>query len=289
MSADSKVLKHKDLGDSEFLKNEMNAALSHYESAIQMDPNNIECPLARAAVHLRCKRYDDCIADCKTVVELALLNPPDNYVDELLAKAYARMASAYLAQEKFNLAVRCCKSAYQTFPTEDFKRMLDQLEAINDKITKLQAMNETSVRKEKSKEKKKSQSQTEPSLNSSIDAANYCVQAKEMYKNEDYLEAISLYTKALSVDVTQKRAVTYINRAACYQKEKQYQLALDDAEKAIELDSEMPQGYFRKGCALEGLKRKQEAYEEYKKGLQLNPEHVQLSKRFEILKKQLGL
>eukprot|EP01112_Ceratiomyxa_fruticulosa_P001308 TRINITY_DN1136_c0_g1_i1.p1 TRINITY_DN1136_c0_g1~~TRINITY_DN1136_c0_g1_i1.p1 ORF type:complete len:284 (-),score=77.48 TRINITY_DN1136_c0_g1_i1:190-1041(-) len=283
MNADPVVMKHKDLGDAEFSKGEMSAALTHYSNAIQIDQNNMECPLARAAVYLRSKKYEDCITDCKTVVELALLNPPDSYIDELLAKAYARMASAYLAQEKFNLAVRCCKSAYQTFPTDEFKRMLEQLEIINDKIAKLQAMNEPPAKKDK--EKKKGQND----FNSSIDAANYCVQAKEMYKNEDYAEAIALYTKALSVDVTQKRAVTYINRAACYQKEKQYQLALNDAEKAIELDPEMPQGFFRKGCALEGLKRKQEAYDTYKKGLQLNPEHVQLNKRCEILKKQLGL
>lgn len=288
VNSDSEKEKMKQVGLEEFKKGELDASLAAYTQAIQLDGNSMEFYLSRAAVHMASRRYEQCVEDCKTVVELALLNPPDAETDELLAKAYARMGTAYFAQKKLSLSVRCCKSAYQTFPSPEFKQMLDQVETITDRVmASICEAKEKEKAKGKGKEKEAEKHQ-EPESPASADAASYCIQAKEAYKAEEYSRAATLYTLAISADPTHTRSVTYINRAACHQKSKQYELALADAEKAIQLDPELAQGYFRKGCALEGLKRKQEALEQYAIGLNHNSDHAQLNKRHQILKKQLA-
>lgn len=44
------------------------------------------------------------------------------------------------------------------------------------------------------------------------------------------------------------------NRSYCYEKLRQYQEALRDAQMALELQPSWPKGFFRKGKALWGLK-----------------------------------
>jgi len=286
--------KLKQIGICEFKNGEIEAALSTYTKAIQLDPDNMEYPLSRAAVHMAARRYDLCVEDCKHVVELALLHPPVAETDELLAKAYARMGTAYFAQNKLSLAVRCCKSAYQTLPTPEFQQMLDQVVAISDRMTaKINNAKDNQKEQEKETEKGKGKvkdtgTHHQPESLASADAVNYCIQAKEAYKAGEYTRAATLYTLAISADPSHTRAVTYINRAACHQKDKQFELALEDSEKAIQLDPELAQGYFRKGCALEGLKQKSEALQQYEIGLRYNNDHPQLNKRYQILKKQLS-
>eukprot|EP01113_Clastostelium_recurvatum_P024701 TRINITY_DN2949_c0_g1_i2.p1 TRINITY_DN2949_c0_g1~~TRINITY_DN2949_c0_g1_i2.p1 ORF type:complete len:295 (-),score=83.77 TRINITY_DN2949_c0_g1_i2:57-941(-) len=281
--------KFRDLGTQQFKCGDMDTSLMNYTRAIQLDESHMEYPLCRAAVYMANQAYDQCIEDCKQVIELALLNPPTSTTDELLAKAYARMGTAYFAQGKYALALRCVKTAYQTLPHAEFKQMQHQLESINDKMAQLLQEMEKGKGKEPMRPPPSSSTSTLSSSNhASAEAANFCQQAKEAFKADDFEGAAALYTQAVNADPTNTRAVTFINRSACYHKAKQYELALLDADKALELDPDVPQGYFRKGCALEGLKRKEEAFDQYEMGLQIAPDHTQLNKRYQILKKQLA-
>jgi stress-induced-phosphoprotein 1 len=66
-----------------------------------------------------------------------------------------------------------------------------------------------------------------------------------------------LYTQAIQADPTNH--VLFSNRSASKSSLKDYQGALEDAEKAIELDKSFVKGFVRKGAALHGLKQYVEA------------------------------
>jgi stress-induced-phosphoprotein 1 len=56
------------------------------------------------------------------------------------------------------------------------------------------------------------------------------------------------------------------NRSASYFKTGKYQLAFEDADRACQLYPTWSKGFYRKGQALQALKRYDEAYVAYTKG-----------------------
>lgn len=87
-------------------------------------------------------------------------------------------------------------------------------------------------------------------------------------------EAIKCYTEAIALDGNNH--VLYSNRSAAYAKAEKYKLALEDAEKTVNLKPDWGKGYSRKGSALAYLGRYDESISAYEKGLQLDPNNAQL-------------
>jgi len=83
-------------------------------------------------------------------------------------------------------------------------------------------------------------------------------------------DAISFYTKAINEDGSNH--VYYSNRSAAYLKQGDANNALDDAISCLGLDPEFAKGYSRKGAALHGLKRYNDAIATYEEGLRKFPE-----------------
>lgn len=111
------------------------------------------------------------------------------------------------------------------------------------------------------------------------------VKADAALKEGCYRDAIVYYTRALQH--TPKNEKLLSNRCAGYLKTCQYQLALDDAEKAASIQPTWAKVYFRKGQALRGLKRFEDAISAFKQGLGLDPGNDEWEK--EVLKtKQLS-
>lgn len=81
-------------------------------------------------------------------------------------------------------------------------------------------------------------------------------------------DAIKFYSDAITLD--DKNHVLYSNRSAAYSSLRQYEKAIEDAEKCIELNPSFVKGYSRKGSALCYLQKYIEAYDAYKKGKLLN-------------------
>jgi DnaJ family protein C protein 7 len=65
----------------------------------------------------------------------------------------------------------------------------------------------------------------------------------QLYKIEKYQQAISLYTEA--IELCPDTSSYYGNRSACYMMLYQYELALKDARKAVDLDRSFTKGYIR--------------------------------------------
>ncbi|XP_076584859.1 uncharacterized protein LOC143319633 isoform X1 [Chaetodon auriga] len=94
------------------------------------------------------------------------------------------------------------------------------------------------------------------------------VQGIQMFSQGQYSQAVDMFTEAINCDPKDHRF--YGNRSYCYWCLEQYYSALTDAQRSIQLAPDWPKGYFRKGCALMGLKRYSEAEEAMEQVLKLD-------------------
>ncbi|KAK4686218.1 stress-induced-phosphoprotein 1, partial [Tremellales sp. Uapishka_1] len=101
-------------------------------------------------------------------------------------------------------------------------------------------------------------------------------EANKAFAAKDYPAATKLYTEAIAVDPTNH--VLFSNRSASKAGQKDYEGALEDAEKTIELSPSFSKGYSRKGAALHGLRQYPEAVMAYETGLQADPDSALLKK-----------
>lgn len=99
-------------------------------------------------------------------------------------------------------------------------------------------------------------------------------------------EAIKYYTDAINLDGANH--VLYSNRSAAYAKCNNYDLALKDAEKTVELKPDWAKGYSRKGGALAYLGRYKESIAVYEEGLKLDPNNKQLQDGLSEVRSQMS-
>ena len=83
-----------------------------------------------------------------------------------------------------------------------------------------------------------------------------------LVKEKKYKEALDCYTKAIKIDPNDP--ILYSNRSAMHLNLSEFDEAINDAEKAISLKPDYAKAYLRKGKALEGQQRIQEALDTYK-------------------------
>ncbi|KAG2148042.1 hypothetical protein DEU56DRAFT_783837 [Suillus clintonianus] len=90
-------------------------------------------------------------------------------------------------------------------------------------------------------------------------------QGNKAFSAKDYDKAIELFTAAIAIDPSNH--VLFSNRSAAKAGQKQWAAALEDAEQCINLNMSWSKGYARKGAALHGARRYDEAVEAYEAGL----------------------
>ncbi|KAJ7229034.1 activator of Hsp70 and Hsp90 chaperone [Mycena pura] len=84
---------------------------------------------------------------------------------------------------------------------------------------------------------------------------------------KEYDKAIDLFSQAIAIDP--KNHVLYSNRSAAYAGKKQWADALSDAEQCVLVNPSWSKGFARKGAALHGARRYDEAIAAYEEGLKL--------------------
>ncbi|KAK0667321.1 putative heat shock protein [Cercophora samala] len=89
-------------------------------------------------------------------------------------------------------------------------------------------------------------------------------------KNFD--EAIDKFTQAIAIDP--QNHILYSNRSAAYASKKDWDHALEDAQKTTELKPDWPKGWGRKGTALYGKGDLLGAHDAYEEGLKIDPNNA---------------
>ncbi|EAL62546.1 hypothetical protein DDB_G0289669 [Dictyostelium discoideum AX4] len=280
------VLKEK--ANIELWNKNYTSALNLFTEALELDPENIEYHLSRAAVYNLSGLFSNAIKECKITLEkgnkirkekskgLSKKEEEEEgedgeeeedgdgdeeikekkkrkkeieEIDSILSKAYARMGSAYLGANQLKESRTCIESAIVIQQCQEFDEMLQMIDDLIDFST--------------------------------TEAKNLFRLANDSYYAKKYQEAIELYTEAIEID--QRNNILFSNRSMCFNKLKRYQEALEDAQKAIDIEnrdshhSYLPR--YAKGNSLYFLGRYQEALESYQDSLKNKPDSPVLLKK----------
>lgn len=115
-----------------------------------------------------------------------------------------------------------------------------------------------------------------------MSVAELKAQGNASFAAKDYPNAIQHYTNALAAaeqsGEKDQNHVLFSNRSASHAGLKQWNEALNDAEATINANPSFAKGYGRKGSALHGAQRYDEAIEAYKTGLGVAPGDASLKK-----------
>lgn len=110
-------------------------------------------------------------------------------------------------------------------------------------------------------------------------------QGNAALKQGDVAAAIKYYSQAIDLDTSNH--VLYSNRSAAHCKKEDYEAALVDAQKCIDIKPDWIKGYTRKGTALQFLKRYTEAILAYEDGLATDPDNQQMKDGIQTCKPNL--
>ena len=106
-----------------------------------------------------------------------------------------------------------------------------------------------------------------------------------LVQEQKFAEALECYSKAIELDSNDP--ILYSNRSLMYSNLNEFDLALIDADKAIEINPNYSKGYLRRGKALEGLGRFEEALNTYHSGLEKDNNNAKLMDAIKKLEKSL--
>ncbi|XP_051139834.1 uncharacterized protein LOC127257446 [Andrographis paniculata] len=117
-------------------------------------------------------------------------------------------------------------------------------------------------------------------------AENFKSQGNKAMQSKHYLEAIELYTFAIAL--SEHNAVYYCNRAAAYTQIHQYDEAIKDCLKSIEINPNYSKAYSRLGFAYYAQGRYRDAIDKgFIKALQLDPNNASVKENIQVAEQKL--
>lgn len=239
------ALDEKKLGNDAYKKKQFDAALRHYERAVELDPTEITFLLNVAAVYFERKEYQRCIEQCERAIEIGRENRADF---KLIAKAFTRIGRAYEKLENWKQAKVYYEKSMSEHRTPEIRRLLSDIEKIIKEQERKAYVDPVKAEEEKELGNRK-------------------------YKAGDYAGAMKHYSEAIMRNPDEPKY--YSNRANCYTKLAAFDLGLKDCEKCVEIDPKFIKGWIRKGKILQGLKQQGKALTAFQKALELDPSNAE--------------
>ena len=100
----------------------------------------------------------------------------------------------------------------------------------------------------------------------------YLLKGKFYLDNKEYEKALKNFNKVIEIDPNNKMA--YNNKGYLYEELKNYKKALENFNKVIEIDPNAKETYNARGCINVYLKKYKEALEDYNREIKLNPDFI---------------
>merc|ERR1719502_2015358 len=243
---------HKAKGNDAYKAKKFDEAVTHYEAAIAALPDEMTYYNNLAAVYFEQKAHDKCIETCKKAIEVGRANYADY---KIVAKSFARIGNAYKAMDKLDEAKRAYEDSLMEDRVEDVEKRLKNLQ--------------------KELKKRETEAYVNPEL---AEAARQ--EGNDFFKRAQTENDISLYPKAIekysdAMKRNPKDHVPYSNRAACYQKLMEWQLALKDVNTCVAMDPTFVKGWSRKAGIHYYLKEYHKAMDAYNVILEIEPDNAE--------------
>ncbi|RWS25050.1 stress-induced-phosphoprotein 1-like protein, partial [Leptotrombidium deliense] len=234
------ALKSKEEGNEFYKKRNFEEALKCYDKAFALDSSDMTFLTNKAAVFFEQKDYDNCVKTCEKAIEVGRENRADF---KIIAKAFSRMANAYHKLNDLKSAKMFFEKSLAEHRTPEILSKLSEINKLLKEEERKQYINPELALEEKTK-------------------------GNQFFTKGDYPSAIRHYNEAIKRNPDD--AKLYSNRAACYQKLAEFQLALKDCEDCIRLEPNFVKGHVRKGFALLAMKEFGKATSAFQKALDID-------------------
>lgn len=213
----------KKLGTEQYKKRNFDEAIKHYTQAWDLF-EDITYLTNLGAAYFEKGSYEEAIKACEQAVEKGR----ESYADfKIIAKAYARIGSAYEKQGNYTLAIENYQKALTEHRTPDIVNKLRAAEK-----NKIETARTAYIDPEKAEE------------------ARELGNAK--FKAADWPAAVEAYSEMIKRAPEDPRG--YSNRAAAFIKLLEFPSAIDDCNLAIKKDSTFVRAYIRKAQAYFGMR-----------------------------------
>ncbi|KAH3686488.1 hypothetical protein WICPIJ_002527 [Wickerhamomyces pijperi] len=120
-----------------------------------------------------------------------------------------------------------------------------------------------------------------------MSADEYKAQGNAAFVAKDFTKAVEFFTKAIEASPSANHAL-YSNRSGAYTSLKQFDKALEDALKTIEINPTWAKGYNRAGAAYYGLGEFLKSKEYYEKTLEIDPSNAQAKSEISKIEQYVG-
>jgi stress-induced-phosphoprotein 1 len=232
MSAESM----KEKGNAEFKNGNYEKAIEFYTYATEMDPKNHIYYTNRSMCYAQMKKWDKSLRDADKAVQIKVDWEKGHY------RRGVALTNLNQPKEAFE-AFQACLNIQPS--NEDFKKAAEQA-----KRDMYKGMTAAEIDKH---------------------------EANDLFKQGKISEAIKLYTSALGKTADDEkgkavRADLHANLAACYVQLYEPKQVLDNCEKALKLQPNHVKALLRRGQAYEALEKYQKALEDFERALQLEPD-----------------
>lgn len=118
------------------------------------------------------------------------------------------------------------------------------------------------------------------------DAESHFKKAEEFYNNDQIVDAIKEYTKAIEID--QAHMNSYLRRGFAHNMLEKYDDAVKDFSKVIEINPKHVWAYISRGSAYNKLSKYKEALDDFNKAISIDPENQEAYNNRGWAKKFLG-
>mmetsp|Transcript_30281 Transcript_30281/g.81388 ORF Transcript_30281/g.81388 Transcript_30281/m.81388 type:complete len:555 (-) Transcript_30281:281-1945(-) len=231
---------HKDEGNTAYKAKKFEEAIAHYSKAREVLPTEMTYLNNIAAVYFEQNDYDKCVEACQEAISLGRENRADY---RNIAKAYARMGNAMNKKGQLEEAIKAYEDSMLENRTEDVEKRLKQAKkTLQTERAKAYVNEDLSVQERE--------------------------RGNALFKEGKYPQALEAYSEAMKRNPADH--VPYSNRAAAYQKLMEWQLALKDCDKCIEMCPTFTKAWTRKGGLHYHLKEFHKALDAYKMALSLD-------------------